>query len=112
VRIDRVFKFKVLKALKGKVCEVRATSIRGQAVQVTRSRFDCYGSGVPRWQWIHKDERESHGQLSDVRSYSTPTTPICVDDCAEVGITIISLMGVTEVDSLEWHALKLEKIPD
>lgn len=49
---------------------------------------------------MHKEERECHGQLSDIRSYSIPTTPVCVNDSAEIGVTLISLLGVTKAESL------------
>jgi len=86
-------------------------SWRNEQLQVTRFRFDCFGEGQSRWQWVNKEEREFHGQLSDIRSYSIPTTPVCVNDMAEVGVTLISLLGITKPGSIEWRDLKVSPMP-
>jgi len=67
-------------------------------------KFDCFKIRQPRWLWIHKEEREFHGS-NDIRSYSIPIAPICVDDYAEVSITLFSLMGVLKLPPLEWKPL-------
>jgi hypothetical protein len=45
--------------------------------------------------WIHKEEREFHGKLDGVRSYSIPTMPTCVGDYITFSVTLMSLMGIT-----------------
>ena len=96
-----MIKFKVLKPLSGKNCELscsaeRYESSRKCVTQTTKFRFDCYRAKEERWQWIHKEEEEFHG-VSDVRSYSIPVTPICYDDYVEISITFLSLMGTLKL---------------
>jgi len=59
---------------------------------------------------VHKEEREFHGP-SDVRSYTIPIIPVCVEDTVEVSVTLMSLMGVMELSSIEWQAIEKEPIP-
>lgn len=97
MRVDRVIKFKVLKPLVGKVCELSCSGERYETsskkvTQISKFRFDCYRAKEARWQWIHKEEEEFHG-VSDVRSYSIPVTPVCAEDSVEISITMMSLMG-------------------
>lgn len=72
---------------------------------MARFRFDCFRKGEARWQWVHKEEREFHGDECDVRSYCMPVTPIAVDDFVEIAVPMMSLMGTTLAGSLEWHPL-------
>ena len=58
----------------------------------TYFKFDCFAPGTPRWQWVHKEEREFHGP-SDVRSYSIPVIPICAEDFVEISVTIMSSLS-------------------
>lgn len=64
-------------------------------------KFDCFFAGQPRWQWVHKEEREFHG-ASDVRSYTIPVAPICAEDSAEISFTLMSMMGVIDPNSIIW----------
>ena len=60
---------------------------------------------------MHKEEREFHG-ANDARSYSIPVTPICVNDYAEISVTLMSLMGCLDISTINWQSLKFEKMPD
>jgi len=79
--------------------------------QNTTFKFDCMPSQSARWQWVHKEEREFHGP-SDVRSYSIPTVSICAEDYAEVSVTIMSLMGVVDTNSIRWRPNLFEALPE
>jgi len=53
-RVDCVFRFKVLKACGGKVCELGCAAKRYEStlkvfLAQTKFKFDCYGEGQPRW---------------------------------------------------------------
>lgn len=103
-RVDLVLRFKVLKPCGGKACNFWSFARREESSnrfrdQVTKYKMDCAWSGYSRWQWVHKEEREFHGP-TDARSYSIPVTPICVNDFAETSITLISLMGCVELESI------------
>lgn len=74
-------------------------------------KFDCFPSRSARWQWVHKEEREFHGD-SDVRSYSIPTVAICADDYAEISVTLMSLMGVMDLTQVQWRPIVFEVIPE
>lgn len=37
--------------------------------------------------------------------------PVCVGDNLEISITLLSLMGSTEISSIEWLPLKVDKQP-
>lgn len=72
---------------------------------MTRFRFDCFHKGQARWQWVHKEEREFHGDEFDIRSYCMPVTPVNVDDFVEIAVPMMSLMGTTLSASLVWHPI-------
>eukprot|EP00347_Sterkiella_histriomuscorum_P020090 403339144 len=74
-------------------------------------QFDLYKSQAKRWMWIHKDECLFHGS-TDARAYSMPIMPICIDDCFEVSVTLLNLMGTLDFNSVKWQSLKVEPLPD
>ena len=115
-RVDQVIKFRVKPECSRQqmifgCCGDRYESTRKKRLQNIAYKFDCFAPGQSRWQWLHKEEREFHGP-SDVRSYSIPVIPICAEDYVEISITIMSLMGVLDVSTLEWKPCFFEQLPD
>ena len=116
-RVDQVIKFKVKSICKqqvvnfGCVADRYESTIKKRPNQNTYFKFDCFNPGAPRWQWVHKEEREFHGP-SDVRSYTIPVSQVCAEDYVEVSVTIMSLMGVMDMSSIEWRPIVFEPLPD
>eukprot|EP00351_Strombidinopsis_sp_SopsisLIS2011_P006297 CAMPEP_0116882752 /NCGR_PEP_ID=MMETSP0463-20121206/15109_1 /TAXON_ID=181622 /ORGANISM="Strombidinopsis sp, Strain SopsisLIS2011" /LENGTH=137 /DNA_ID=CAMNT_0004536501 /DNA_START=2186 /DNA_END=2599 /DNA_ORIENTATION=+ len=75
--------------------------------------FDVYNKEEPRWQWIHKEERKFHGaaEQSAVRSYTIPTVPVCTGDYLEFSVSLMSLAGVVNPETIEWTDLVKRALP-
>ena len=115
-RVDQVLKFKVKELCSDQSIIFGCSGNRHETTTRTRLqnvafKFDCFGKGQSRWQWLHKEEREFHGP-SDVRSYSIPVIPVCVDDYVEISVTLMSLMGVLDSSSILWKPCFFEQLPD
>jgi hypothetical protein len=115
-RVDQVIKFRVKEQCANHSIIFGCSGSRQEntnrvRLQNVAYKFDCFGSSQPRWQWVHKEEREFHGP-SDVRSYSIPVIPICAEDYCEISITIMSLMGVVDPRTILWKPVFFEQLPD
>lgn len=115
-RVDQVIKFKVKEACSRQniifgCSGTRYESTCKKALQNVAYKFDCFGQGQSRWQWLHKEEREFHGP-SDVRSYSIPVIPICAEDNIEISITMMSLMGVLDCETIVWKPCFFDTLPE
>ena len=115
-RVDQVFKFKIKSTCSRQSIIFGCSGNRNESTTKVRQqnvayKLDCFAPGQPRWQWLHKEEREFHGP-SDVRSYSIPVIPICAEDYIEISVTIMSLMGVIDPSSIQWKPCFFEQLPD
>jgi len=70
--------------------------------------MDIFKERENRWVWLHQDESLFHG-LSDARAYTIPIMPVCLGDSIEISITLFSLIGATDINSITWLPLKSEK---
>lgn len=61
--------------------------------------MDIFKERENRWFWLHKDECFFHGK-ADARAYTIPVVPVCVNDSIEISITLFSLMGVLDLESI------------
>ncbi|CDW85380.1 UNKNOWN [Stylonychia lemnae] len=95
--------------LEKQTTEISESKIEGEYQNVYQ--FDLYCARANRWLWLHQDECLFHGS-TDSRAYSIPIVPICVEDNIEISLTLISLMGVLDTDTVRWQSLKIESQPD
>jgi hypothetical protein len=49
--------------------------------------------------------------VTDTRAYTIPLVPICTGDSFEISITLLSLMGVLDPQSVSWNHLAIEQLP-